>query len=299
MNSPRRRGLIALVVTASVVLSLVVVAQPTAAVRTSISGPDEVQKPAELTFESTVVIRDGEHVPLQNYTMTLWPEGASDEPVSVTFDSNGSVLEVSPSGGVIGEGEIRIDRLRKAIEITPVEGTNESDYGYGYGHGVDERTGNRTEFGYGYGYGGPSTVSFEITLDSKAFKQGTYQIRTSVNTPEETGLFDSNVETFDVELPRGGQPPGRPGDGVDDRGPSERADGERGGDEDPETGDGRPDDRAGADDRPSRAAAGPMPETVVQPEPPSTDLTADSAFEAFGSSAWRHPEGSTDSLDVE
>lgn len=286
MNSSRRRGLIAIAVTASVVLSLVVVAQPTAAVRTSISGPDEVQKPAEFTFESTVVIRDGEHVPLQNYTMTLWPEGTSGETVSITFDSDGSVLEVSPSGGVIGEGEIRIDRLREAVEITPVEGTNGSDYGYGYGygHGVDERTGERIEFGYGYGYGGQSTVSFEVTLDSRAFKQGTYQIRTSVNTPEETGLFDSNVETFDVELPRGGQPPGRADVGVDDRGVAER-----GGDVDPETGDERSGARAGADDGPSRAAAGPMPMTVVQPEPLSVDLTADSAFGAFGSSAWRHP----------
>lgn len=297
MNPPKRRGLIALAVTASIVLSLVVVAQPTAAVKTTVSGPGEVQKPDTLTFESTVVIRDGERVPLQNYTTTLWSEGAPDETVSITFDSNGSVLEVSPSGGVIGDGEIRIDRLREAIEITPVERSGES--GYGYGHGVDERTGERTEFGYGYGYGGPSTVSFEITLDSRVFKQGTYRIQSSVNTPEETGLFDSNVETFDVELPRGGQPPGRPGDGVDDRGVAERADGERGGDEDSGVGNEHSDDRAGADDGPSRVEVGPTLVTAVQPEPLSIDRTADSEFGAFESPAWRHPAESTDSLDVE
>lgn len=302
MNSPKHRGLLALAVTACVVLSLVAVAQPTAAVRTSISGPDEVQKPAEFTFESTVVIREDERVPLQNYTMTLWPEGASGEMVSVTFDSDGSVLEVSPSSGVIGNGEIRIDRLRKAIEVTPVEGTNESDYGYGYGHGVDERSGERTEFGYGYGYGGPSTVSFEITLDSRAFKQGTYGIQTSVNTPEERGLFDSNVETFDVELPRGGQPPGQAGPGAGNRGVAERDDGERDEDEveneNPGTGDERSDDRADANDRSPRAVAG-QPVTVVQIESISIDLTVDGAFEAFGSSAWHLPAVFTDSLDVE
>ena len=277
MNLAKRRGLITLAVTAGIVLSLVVVAQPTAAVKTTVSGPEEVQKPDTLTFESTVVIRDGERVPLQNYTTTLWSEGAPDETVSITFDSNGSVLKVSPSSGVIGDGEIRIDRLREAIEITPVERGAES--GYGYGHGVDERTGERTEFGYGYGYGGPSTVSFEITLDSRAFKQGTYRIQSSVNTPGETGLFDSNVETFDVELPRGGQPPGRPGARVDDWGVSERADGERGGDEDSEVENERSDDRAGVDDGPSRAEIGRTLATADHPESLSIDRTADSEFE--------------------
>jgi hypothetical protein len=223
MDQPQRRELVALALTVSIVLSLVAVPRPIEAVSTSVDGPDEVQKPDAFTFESTVTIRDDERVPLRNYTVTLWPEGSPDETVSVTFAPNGTVLAVSPRRGVIGAGEIRINQLRRTVEITPADWRSSYGYGYGYdrdgyrygygyGYGLDERTGERVEFGYGYGYGGPSTVSFEITLGSRAFRQGSYRLRTSVSTPERTGLFRSNVETFEVTLPRGGGPPGGGGD---------------------------------------------------------------------------------------
>lgn len=197
----------ALVLTLGVVISLVAVAQPTAAVSTSVSGPDEVKKPETITFTTAVSIQDGERIPVENYTVTIGVADSPDESVSITFAPNGSVSAVSPSSGVIGDGEIRIDRLLETIEVVPVERGGE--FGYGYGYGVDERTGERSEFGYGYGYGGPATISFEITLDSNAFKQGNYDLRASVNTPERTGLYTSNVQPFEVTLPTGGQPPGQ------------------------------------------------------------------------------------------
>ena len=219
-----RHQLLAAALISGIVLSVVAFAGPAAAVTTSVTGADEVTKPDQFTITSTVEFHGGEEVPIENYTLTLRPEGEAEESVNVTFAPDGTVVDVDPARGVVGEGEIRVTQLRNSLTITPF-GTNGSDgygYGYGYGYGNDS----------GYGYGVAGSTTFEVGLDSKAFRAGEYATFLTVNTANETGLYRSNVETFTVELPSQ-DPPESPAD--DEEGEQDDGGGIEGVDIDPGT----------------------------------------------------------------
>jgi hypothetical protein len=218
--STTRQKLLTIALVSSIIASLVVFAGSTAAVETAITGDNSVEKKGTLEFQSTLTIRDGERVPVDNFTLTIHPADEPDEAVEVTFAPDGTILEISPEDGVVGEGEIRVDKLRKALDITLVE--SDAEYGYGYGYGYDERRGDeRVDFGYGYGFedgDGDATFTYDIELDAKPFKHGDYELFVSVNSATEEGLFESNHKSFEVLNPSGVDPAEEgesEGDGVD------------------------------------------------------------------------------------
>ena len=206
-----RRGLLSLVLTASIILSLLVVAQPTGAVLTTVSGPQTVDKPGTIEVRTAVEIREDERIPIDGLVLEIATEDG--DAVRVTFAPNGTVLAVDPPRGVVGEGEIRVNRLRKTLTVTPLGSA--ADYGYGDRSGTDERTDESRAFGYGYGYGyagDESGLAYEIEMDSRAFKQGEYAVRLLVDTGDGEPAFASNEESIEVRLPTGVQPGERPAD---------------------------------------------------------------------------------------
>lgn len=204
-----RRELLTLAVTASILLSLLAFTQPTSAVMTTVSGPDEVTKPDTLEFDTAIEIREDERVPIESFNLVLTTDDG--ESATITFAPDGTVMSITPAEGTVGNGDIRIGQLRDSLEITPVE--SNADFGYGYGYGTDERTNESHSFGYGYGYGyGSAQPSFEyhVSMNSTAFQQGEYTAQLSVNADGEDGLFTSNEKSFEVSRPgadRGQGPP--------------------------------------------------------------------------------------------
>lgn len=216
--SASKQQLLTVAIVSTLIVSLGAFAGTSAAVETTVDGPDTVERPGTATFDSSVTIRDGERVPVENLTLTLRTADDADERVTVTFTPNGTVESITPDEGVVGEGEIRVDQLRRSLEITPAQ--QNVGYGYGYGYGYDERTNDsRVDFGYGYGFAangsGDATLTYEISFDSTALKHGDYELFLSVNTEEERGLFQSNVGAFTVETASGQSPPNA-GDNADD-----------------------------------------------------------------------------------
>lgn len=200
-----RRELLTLGMTASILVSLLVFTQPTAAVLTTVSGPDEVQIPGPMEFETAVEIREDERVPIESFDLLIRTEDGGT--VTITFAPDGTVQSIEPAEGTVGNGEIRVDQLRESLEITPVE--SNADFGYGYGSGTNERTGESRSFGYGYGYGyGGAQPSFEyrIAVNSTAFAQGEYTMQLRVNTDGEDGVFASNEKVFEIDEPGEGPP---------------------------------------------------------------------------------------------
>ncbi|WP_390211298.1 hypothetical protein, partial [Halobaculum lipolyticum] len=186
--------------------------------RTTVEGPDEVTKGETVALTSTVDVRDDERVRIDAFTLTLRTAESPDEAVRVTVATNGTVLSITPSSGVVGQGEIRIAQLRRSLEVS-VSGTDGA-YGYGYGYrgGIDERAGqSAAEVGYGYGYGYADTaIVVEASFDSKSLKHGNYETFLAVDTAEADGRFRSNVRAFEVLVPGNGSPPDR-GEGDDRR----------------------------------------------------------------------------------
>ncbi|WP_255197776.1 hypothetical protein [Halorarius litoreus] len=208
----RRQQLVTVAIVSALIVSLIAFAGASAAVETTVTGPDEVDRPDIVEFQSTLDIRDGEQVPIENFTLTIQPADSPEESVTVTFAPDGTVLGISPENGTVGQGEIRIEQLRESLDITLVEQT--TDTGYGYSYGYDERRGDeRVEFGYGYGSTN-GTFTYDIAFSSKALKHGSYELFLAVNTPSKTGQFQSNVEDFDVNVPSSVSPPDR-GEGRD------------------------------------------------------------------------------------
>lgn len=248
---PDRQQLVAAALVAGIVVSVAAFAGSAAGVETAVEGPDEVTKPDDFTLTSSIDIRDGERVPVENYTLTVRPAGA-EEGLRITFAPNGTIVGTDPEGGVVGEGQIKVEQLRKKAGITPVD--RNGSYGYGYGYGYDERTGDTTEFGYGYGYAGDGvqpTFTYDVELPSTAFKKGEYETFLTVNTGDETGLYQSNVQSFSVETR--GDDRRKGGDDRGDRSRDDDRDDDRDGDDrkDDRDGDDREDDRDG-DDRDDR-----------------------------------------------
>lgn len=204
-----RRQLLTLGVTASILLSLLAFTQPTSAVLTTVSGPDEFTKPDKIEFDTAIEIREDERVPIESFNLVLTTDDG--ESVTITFAPDGTVQSITPADGTVGTGDIRIGQLRDSLEITRVE--SNADFGYGYGYGTDERTDESHAFGYGYGYGyGSAQPSFHyhVSMNSTAFQHGEYTAQLSVNTVDEDGLFASNEKSFEVSRPgadRGQGPP--------------------------------------------------------------------------------------------
>ncbi|WP_284012389.1 hypothetical protein [Halobaculum litoreum] len=200
------------------ITSLVAFAGTSGAVTTTVSGPDEVTRGDAATFTSTVDVRDDERVDVRRLTLTIRTTDSPDEAVRVTVAPNGTVLSVTPSSGVVGQGEIRIAQLRRSLEVD-VAGTD-GTYGYGYGYvgGVDERAGENgsdADVGYGYGYA-DTAITVTASFDSQALKHGDYEVFLTIDTPEGDDRFRSNVQAFTVDVPGNGSPPDR-GEGPDNR----------------------------------------------------------------------------------
>lgn len=191
----------AVVLTGFLLLGLLLTAQPTSGVLSTVSGPDEVSTTERFTYVTTVDVRQDERIPVRHFALVVETEGGDS--VTVTFDQNGTVLDVEPERGVLGEGEIRITLLTRTLEIVPVE--RNVDFGPGSLFGVDERTGIGHDFGYGYGYGygyGDSDPSFVflIGLDARAFERGRYSLHVGVVT-DGGRQFASNAGEFEVVVP--------------------------------------------------------------------------------------------------
>lgn len=192
-----RRELLTLGMAASIVLSLLVFTQPTAAVLSTVEGPDQVRQSDELSFGATVELRQDERVPIEGYELTVSPNGTAGN-VTVVFAPDGTVESVQASGDA-GE-RINVSRLEETLVVARTAGN--ADFGYGYLSGTNERTGEERSFGYGYGYGygdgTQPTYGFDIGVDASAFEPGNYTLRLSVATNGEDDAFASNPVAFEV-----------------------------------------------------------------------------------------------------
>lgn len=183
-----------------VLVGVLAFSQPTAAVLTTVSGPDQVSQSDEIAFETTVELREDERIPVESFDLTVAPNGTS-RAVTVNFTPDGTVQSVDTSGGA-GD-DINVSRLEQSLRIVRTDGN--AEFGYGYRSGTDERTGENHTFGYGYGYGyshgdaAQPSFGFDIQFDAAAFDPGAYTVQVSVNTGAETDMFASNVKAFEVE----------------------------------------------------------------------------------------------------
>lgn len=203
--SANRQTVLSLAVTVVLLGSLVAVATPSAAVETTLTGPDEVDRNDRITTTATVDLTDDERIPLDAFVLTLRPDGVDDEALTVTFAPNGTVLDVSPEDGTVNNGDIRVEQFVESLTITPTD--RDARYGYGYRTGVD---GDETrEFGYGYGYGYADTdtpeFGYTISFDATALDRTSFVGQLSVDTGEETAFASEEFE-FEVTHPgnRGG-----------------------------------------------------------------------------------------------
>ena len=192
-----RRSIPSIGITLIIVLLLVVLTQPTSAVLTTVSGPDEIDRGEEAAFSTTVEIREDERIPVEGFNVTLTP-AESTGTVVVTFTTDGDVDEVHVTGDA--DEYIDIDALTASIVLADVQRT--ADFGYGYLSGTDERTTDDHSFGYGYGYGygydanTDGTFTFDVQFDSAALAPGDYTLQVNVNSG--ANVFASNEFTFSV-----------------------------------------------------------------------------------------------------
>lgn len=191
-----RRELLTLGLTATLLLSMLAFAQPTAAVLSTVDGSEQVRQPDRLAFDTAVEIREDERVPIEGFDLVF--ETEEGETVTVTVAPDGTVEAVDASGGA-GD-RINVTRLERTLVVNRTDGNG--DFGYGYLSGADERTGESRSFGYGYGYGYgygvQPTFGFDVGVNSSAFEPGQYTLRLSVNTDGDDGAFASNDHSFEV-----------------------------------------------------------------------------------------------------
>lgn len=211
--SENRQTVVSLAVTLVLLGSLVAVATPSAAVETTLTGPEEVDRNDRVTTTATVDVVDGERIPIDAFELTLGPRGSDDE-LTVTFAPNGTVLDVTPERGTVARGDIRVRQFVQSLTITPT--ARSAPYGYGPRTGYDEERGQPRNFGYGYGYGYGygDTPEFEYTIafDATALDRGSFVGRLGVDTGDGTA-FRSDAFGFEVTRPNGGD-----GDDEDDAG---------------------------------------------------------------------------------
>lgn len=224
--------------TVGVILALLA-AQPVAAIQTAVDGPDEVTKHDDIELVVTVKADDQPESAIENYTLEITPVG-DDESLVIVFDGDGTILAVSPPRGVVGEGNIRVNHLRRELAITPIDTDDGAGYGYGYG--------------YGYGSGGETIVTFRIVLTSTAFKHGHYDVRASVNTAEEMNVGGSATHRFTILVPAGHLPPQGDETGDDDEPDNEDDDGDDTDKSDSEDAEASEDDHVADDDHESEQA---------------------------------------------
>jgi hypothetical protein len=246
--SENRQTVVSLAVTLVLLGSLVAVATPSAAVETTLTGPEEVDRNDRVTATATVDVVDGERIPIDAFELTLSPRGSDDE-LTVTFAPNGTVLDVTPERGTVARGDIRVRQFVWSLTITPT--ARSAPYGYGPRTGYDEERGEPRNFGYGYGYGYGygDTPEFEYTIafDATALDRGSFVGRLGVDTGDGTA-FRSDAFGFEVTRPND-DGDGGDGDG-DDSDDSDGENGDESGDGDDSDGnDGNDDDRNSWRDR--------------------------------------------------
>jgi len=178
---PNRQQFVAAALVAAIALSVVAFAGAAAGVETTVEGPDEVTKPDDFTLTSSVSIESDEVVTIETYTLTLRPADG-DESLEVTFAPNGTIVDTDPAEGVVGTGDIKVDQLREKADVEAVDRNGSSGYGYDYG-----------------GYGAEPTFTYDVELPSTAFDRGEFEAFLTVNTENETGAHQSNVQTFTVQ----------------------------------------------------------------------------------------------------
>lgn len=244
--SENRQTVLSLAVTVVLLGSLVAVATPSAAVETTLTGPDEVERTDRVTTTATVDVVDGERIPIAGFVLTLRPHDGDE--LTVTFAPNGTVLDVTPERGTIDGGDVRIRQFVQSLTITPT--AQRAPYGYGPRTGFDERRDESRNFGYGYGYGyGYGDVpefEYRISFDATALDRGSFVGRLAVDTGDETA-FRSDAFGFEVTRPDDGDDDVEDGDDGDDGdGESDEDDGADGDDENGADGDGE--DGDGSDD---------------------------------------------------
>lgn len=195
-DRPMKRELQALGLTVILLLSMLVFAQPTAAVLSTVDGPDEVRQPDRVAFDTSVQIREDERVPIESFDLVI--ETEEGDTVTVTFAPDGTIESVQASGNA--SDRINVSMLEETLVVNRTD--ENADFGYGYLSGTNERTGENRSFGYGYGYGygygAQPTFGFDISFSSAAFEPGSYTARLSVNTDGEGDAFASNVHSFEV-----------------------------------------------------------------------------------------------------
>jgi hypothetical protein len=106
--------------------------------------------------------------------------------VTITTDSDGTVLSVTPPRGVVGTGAIRVNRLSKTLDITVEELNAETGYGYG-----------------------PSGAAITVSFDSRSLDHGDFVAEATVDLAAEDDASSSH--SFTVVLPSGSNPPGQSG----------------------------------------------------------------------------------------
>ncbi|EJN58093.1 hypothetical protein [Halogranum rubrum] len=203
--SENRQTVVSLAVTVVLLGSLVALATPSAAVETTLTGPNEVDRDDRVTTTATVDVVDGERIPIDGFVLTLQPSGDDEDALTVTFAPNGTVVDVTPEDGTINRGDIRIQQFVQSLTITPTG--QGAPYGYGARTGYDEERGEPRNFGYGYGYGygygDAPEFEYTISFDATAFDHGSFVGRLGVDTGNETA-FRSSPFRFEVTRPNQG-----------------------------------------------------------------------------------------------
>ena len=155
------------------VLSLGAV-QPTSAVEASLDGPGEVSQTNTARFTANVGV-SSPGARIDSLTLTFRPVGG-EESVTVTLAPDGTVRQVDPADGTVGQGEIRVALLRRTLDVDVVD--DPGGYGYGYGAG---------------------NATYDVRVDTRAFKQGAYDVTLTVEC--DGGASSSDATRFEVTLP--------------------------------------------------------------------------------------------------
>lgn len=166
--------------------SLIVLAGPTAAIEATATGPDEVTKPNSFTIGTSLDVPAGETVDVTGITVSIRPDGGTEETLELTFAPDGTIRSTTPERGVVGEGLLRVEQLRRTTTMAPVS--------------------DETGYGYGYGEPGGTSLGYEVTLNSTAFKHGSYDLWLTIHTEDTADAFRSNTISVDVLLPNGQLP---------------------------------------------------------------------------------------------
>lgn len=187
-----KRELVAVALTAALLMSLAAAASPVSPVALTVTGPDRLPDDRRATFVATS--NPSEDVTIENYTLEVITT-KTNESVNVTFAPNGTVLSVEPDEGIVGNHGIDAARINETINITRVKDPARAGYDR---DGPPADAGPPDDGGPPEDAGASDSSRYLIRLESDAFVPGgDYALELNANSTDgET--FTSNRKEFFV-----------------------------------------------------------------------------------------------------